>query len=491
MKNSKFLKILTGTMLLSMTITLAYTTVFANDDQVNGIEFIRDAKLRVIDSGEFLKDGDSIEKDTPLELLLKWEISSDNSKENLRHFFWDIPDNLKVNSAPSELLDENGDKIASLELNEEFGRLELTLDDNKRDLSESYHGEIVLPIEITKPSNINQMKTKLDISLFGKSSLVVFIVESLKTTDHDTEDDKESSDEGLAISKTGEIKGSKAFWTIKVSPQDGCSEASFIKDFLGRYQQFVEGSLVAKFVKYHDDGSYDVIEDLDTTGILNKHHKVFFFWIGRIEADLLLTYETNLSGMGKVPTYHNDVLLGWGHNQKKFIQSQIYNPLNQTKLTVEVVDAAKPNKRLGVSEFELVNMSTGERELLKTNQDGKLVCKDLEYSDYQLIQKNTKNGYEISKNPYSFTLSQNNNNVNLIIKNKAKKNKGIVHVVKFDNETGKRLEGAEFILKNMNGDVLSKFKTDENGEYWSDELAYGKYEIIETKAPKGYKLFDK
>ena len=68
-----------------------------------------------------------------------------------------------------------------------------------------------------------------------------------------------------------------------------------------------------------------------------------------------------------------------------------------------------------------------------------------------------------------------------------KVNKPELKIIKIDKNTGNALEGAEFALYKDGVQVVSeKIVTDEQG-IAKVKLPYGKYELIETKAPNGYK----
>ena len=52
------------------------------------------------------------------------------------------------------------------------------------------------------------------------------------------------------------------------------------------------------------------------------------------------------------------------------------------------------------------------------------------------------------------------------------------------------LKGAEFEIRDINGKLITKLITDENG-YAETILDYGKYKIVEVKPPAGYEGLDK
>ncbi|WP_176717631.1 MSCRAMM family protein, partial [Brochothrix thermosphacta] len=66
---------------------------------------------------------------------------------------------------------------------------------------------------------------------------------------------------------------------------------------------------------------------------------------------------------------------------------------------------------------------------------------------------------------------------------------GSVILTKTDKKTADVLQGAVFVLQDMDGKVLqSGLKTDVFGELIVADLTPGKYQLIETKAPTGYEL---
>lgn len=66
--------------------------------------------------------------------------------------------------------------------------------------------------------------------------------------------------------------------------------------------------------------------------------------------------------------------------------------------------------------------------------------------------------------------------------------KGSITIIKVDADTKENLKDAEFKLKDADGNVIETGVTNRNGALIFEDLAIGKYTLIETKAPEGYRL---
>lgn len=63
---------------------------------------------------------------------------------------------------------------------------------------------------------------------------------------------------------------------------------------------------------------------------------------------------------------------------------------------------------------------------------------------------------------------------------------GFLKVIKQDGDNEDRLSGAVFELRDLDGNVIKKGTTDDNGVINFGELNYGEYQLVETKAPAEY-----
>ncbi|WP_442752378.1 MSCRAMM family protein, partial [Bacillus wiedmannii] len=149
------------------------------------------------------------------------------------------------------------------------------------------------------------------------------------------------------------------------------------------------------------------------------------------------------------------------------------------------VDASDETKLLPSAEFE-VYKDGKQIDTLRTDNTGKVISKKLEPGKYTLKETKAPEGYKLLKEEIEVTVEENKV-VPVIVKNV--KALGSLQVVKKDAESRNVLEGAEFRLKNENGQIVEGAKTtNKNGVVTFENLVPGKYTLEETKAPEGYKV---
>ncbi|PHA02809.1 MSCRAMM family protein, partial [Bacillus wiedmannii] len=151
------------------------------------------------------------------------------------------------------------------------------------------------------------------------------------------------------------------------------------------------------------------------------------------------------------------------------------------------VDANDKTKVLSDAEFEVYK--DGKKvETLRTDKTGKVTSKKLEPGTYTLKETKAPQGYTLLKEEIEVVVEANKV-VQVQVENA--KELGSLQVIKKDAESGKVLEGAEFRLKNENGQVVGEAKTtNKDGVVQFDNLEPGKYTLEETKAPEGYKAVE-
>lgn len=210
-------------------------------------------------------------------------------------------------------------------------------------------------------------------------------------------------------------------------------------------------------------------------------------------------------------------------------QSPNYGDLEITKQ-----DASDSNKKLSGARFVLVNSDgqvlntvktsggyydaqNGEKfgstpYYLITDNNGKLIIKNLPYGNYTLEEVAAPVGYKISKKNKNISIQINAKNVSKIIENDKQGDVGNLKIIKSDSTTLQKLYGAEFYVKDSSGNYIvatknsigtyvysegentkdkqkaTLFETNESGYISIIDLPIGKYTVIEEKAPEGYQI---
>ncbi|WP_442853651.1 SpaA isopeptide-forming pilin-related protein [Bacillus sp. LK2] len=172
---------------------------------------------------------------------------------------------------------------------------------------------------------------------------------------------------------------------------------------------------------------------------------------------------------------------------EKVVDVKVTNSKSLGQFEIVKIDANDKTKLLPDAEFEVYK--DGKKiDTLRTDKTGKVTSKKLEPGKYTLKETKAPQGYTLLKEEIE-VIVEANKVVEVQVENA--KELGILQVIKKDAESGKVLEGAEFRLKNENGQVVGKAKTtNKDGVVQFENVVPGKYTLEETKAPEGYKAVE-
>ncbi|MGM0123996.1 hypothetical protein IGI37_001370 [Enterococcus sp. AZ194] len=174
--------------------------------------------------------------------------------------------------------------------------------------------------------------------------------------------------------------------------------------------------------------------------------------------------------------------------QTATVQVTKTNQLMPGGVILEKIDD-KTGKKLAGAEFTL-QTAAGKiiQEELVTDSSGRLAIEGLTPGDYQLIETKAPDGYQLDKAPVTFTIEKGQKNTKKVKKPNKSAN-WTVRLEKKDGQTKAFLQGAEFKLLDSKGkEIKRNVKTDMNGTLEITDLKPGSYQLIETRAPKGYEL---
>ncbi|KGX84743.1 SpaA isopeptide-forming pilin-related protein [Pontibacillus litoralis] len=138
------------------------------------------------------------------------------------------------------------------------------------------------------------------------------------------------------------------------------------------------------------------------------------------------------------------------------------------------------------AEFELRDAENKVVASGITGEEGKLTFDNLPLGNYQLVETKAPDGYHLSTEPIDVQITGDNPVVQLTVENTEIL--GSVKIVKTDQATGEVLSGAEFELRDAENKVVASGITGKEGKLTFDNLPLGNYQLVETKAPDGYRI---
>ncbi|MGO2590942.1 MAG: fibrinogen-binding MSCRAMM adhesin Fss1, partial [Enterococcus faecalis] len=124
----------------------------------------------------------------------------------------------------------------------------------------------------------------------------------------------------------------------------------------------------------------------------------------------------------------------------------------------------------------------------RTNANGQLEVDSLKPGLYQFTEIEAPTGYLLDTTPKRFIVTQNTSGQIRDVHVKMLNYQGSAELIKKD-QAGNPLAGAEFSVLDTTGQAVREhLVSDANGKVTVTDLAPGKYQFVETKAPVGYLL---
>ncbi|WP_099224049.1 LPXTG cell wall anchor domain-containing protein [Listeria costaricensis] len=287
-------------------------------------------------------------------------------------------------------------------------------------------------------------------------------------------------------------------WTVRVNYEGNPITNAVYTDVLGPNQTLVADSVQVT------PGTYDENENWTPGGtlpnlVITPTDTGFKVNLGDLPSSAVITYQTRATDNGVSSQYQNTGILTGGNITEQ--TQTAYTPNSggggngsgEQYVNVELfkLDASDPQKMLSGAEFELQNgTGTTLQTGLTTGADGKIILSKLALGDYQLVETKAPDGYILDPTPVTFSLKAVDVGKTIYLQKDNQAMLGQVELTKYDEaDPSKALPGAEFKLVDSEGDVLlENLVTDANGQLSIDQLPFGEYALIETKAPAGYQL---
>ena len=166
---------------------------------------------------------------------------------------------------------------------------------------------------------------------------------------------------------------------------------------------------------------------------------------------------------------------------QKTVSKELTLEIASTKVVITKVDGTT-GKAIAGAELVLKDANGNTITSWTSTTTGHII-KDLKNGTYTVEEIKAPKGYVKSKEKVKFTISDNNRDVKVTFKNKAKQ--VVVNITKVDQETKELLSGAVLIVKNSKGKEIAKFTTTDK-PYVLLDLENGTYTVEEISAPEGY-----
>lgn len=166
------------------------------------------------------------------------------------------------------------------------------------------------------------------------------------------------------------------------------------------------------------------------------------------------------------------------------------------KEDAETGDIAQGKATLDGAVYELYRSSDDKLIDTVTIENGQAQSDNLLLDSYYWLEKEAPTGYLLDKEKHAFDLTYNSEaevaDVTITVKEQVIKEK--IKVMKYDEVTKEPIKNnaATFKLKDLQtGEFIEhdgqlEFMTDQSGEFVTNDLPYGEYELIEIIAPTNY-----
>ena len=171
-------------------------------------------------------------------------------------------------------------------------------------------------------------------------------------------------------------------------------------------------------------------------------------------------------------------------------EDKTYN-LDIKNIKKSVLDFSKTDYSLDIPVPDtLIEIYKDDDELIysgRTDKNGKIILPGLDIGKYYILEKDAPKYYRLNNEKMNFEVKDNGLIIKANMKNYRKE--GSLTILKKDSNTGQLLKGAFFDIYLVGNDKpMFKGVTNKDGELNIKTLIAGKYCIVETKAPDGYKL---
>lgn len=221
-------------------------------------------------------------------------------------------------------------------------------------------------------------------------------------------------------------------WNVAFNAASKTMDKVVIKDTMGPNQQYVAGSLVAQTGTFNANGDFVADGGTITPTTINEVNGQLVFTFDHIEKAVNVTYQSKVTGLNANQkwTNHADITADInGNNQSASVDAEVawggsgngtgdQKPVIKGQVTLFKKDA-DTGRALAGAVFALYR-ANGQlvQENLTTNRNGVLAVNDLPAGNYYFVETKAPNGYNINRGHFNFSITANQQNVTVTVKDK-------------------------------------------------------------------------
>lgn len=167
----------------------------------------------------------------------------------------------------------------------------------------------------------------------------------------------------------------------------------------------------------------------------------------------------------------------------------------KTTITVTKIDSDNKtttpsgDAKLEGTIYQLYDSSMNKLQTITIGKNCQGLIENLNFGKYYLQEIKAGEGYELDKNIYSFELTKNNPNIDLILENKVIKGKIKIYKLYGTNDNFIAEKNVSFNIYNKYNELIKTITTDDSG-YAEIELPYGTYTIKQLTTTEGYEKIE-
>lgn len=173
-------------------------------------------------------------------------------------------------------------------------------------------------------------------------------------------------------------------------------------------------------------------------------------------------------------------------NDNKTVELKLQNELQKGNLKIVKVDKENKKIKLAGVEFNIIDSAGKIVRSGSTDKNGELFFKDLVAGKYQVQELKTGEKYRLCKDKVTVEIVDTKTS-EVTVENELQK--GNIKIIKVDRDNNEiKLKGVKFQVKDSENNVVKEGTTNEQGELTFENLAPGKYKIVETETCNNYQL---